>query len=559
MKKSTTISRLWTSPPRFNRTTLSLLTAVALTLFYNSALWSLILKTPFDNAVDLYVFCGAFFLFIFLIFNILITLVSVPYLQKPLIILLILSAAGCNFFANHYGIMFDRNMMQNLMETDSAEVVELINANLLISLLFFGVIPAVFVALIKIKPTSLRTDVKQKLINILLSSLLLIAVILLAYKDFSSVFRTHREIRNLIIPTSYLYYGSRYLSGAYDLNNRPLQTIGLDASSGPLLNSATKKVVTVVVVGETARAMNFSLNHYGRDTNPELSQENIINFSQTYSCGTDTAVSVPCMFSDIPRSSFDNATAKSRENVLDVLSHAGVNVLWRDNNSGCKGVCDRIHQQSQKDYRVETNCNKDECFDEMMLNNLSAYLEGSTENAMVVLHQHGSHGPSYTQRYPKAYERFTPVCTGSDLQSCSQQQVINAYDNTILYTDHFLAQVIAFLKQHDDQYITAMLYVSDHGESLGESNLYLHGLPYFIAPEEQTHVPLILWLSEAYKSQFKINSECLARQASSQLSHDNIFHSILGLMNIQTTLRKNDMDIFAQCRNTAQIAGISRL
>jgi lipid A ethanolaminephosphotransferase len=555
MTQRATLSQLLVALPSIHRTTLTLLSATTLTLFYNDALWSLILKTPFDNVLDQLLFDGSFFLFIFLIFNILLTLISVSYIQKPIIVLIILSATGCNFFASHYGIMFDRSMMQNLMETDSAEVVELVNFHFLINLLFFGAIPATLITLIRIKPTSISTGLKHKLINILLSVLLLTAVILLAYKDFSSVFRTHREIRNLIIPTSYLYYGSRYLSGAYDLNSRSLQTIGLDASSGPLLNSATKKVVTVVVVGETARAMNFSLNHYGRETNPELSKENIINFSQTYSCGTNTAVSVPCMFSDIPRNKFDNATAQSRENVLDVLSHAGINVLWRDNNSGCKGVCERIHQQNQKEYRLEADCNAGECFDEMMLNNLSLYLNNTDENTMIVLHQHGSHGPSYAHRYPKKYEQFTPVCEGSDLQSCSQQQVINAYDNTILYTDHFLAKVINFLKQHNDQYITAMLYVSDHGESLGESNLYLHGLPYFIAPEEQTHVPLILWLSEAYKAQFNINNECLSKQASSKLSHDNLFHSILGFMDIQTTSKNKALDIFSKCRNVQKIAG----
>jgi lipid A ethanolaminephosphotransferase len=294
-------------------------------------------------------------------------------------------------------------------------------------------------------------------------------------------------------------------------------------------------------VGETARADRFSLNGYAKETNPLLKQEQLINFNNFWSCGTSTAKSVPCMFSTYKASEYSKAKSQSTENVLDVLKHAGVNVLWLDNNSDSKGVADRVEYQSFKNSEVNPLCNP-ECRDVGMLEGIQAYINQHPKgDIIIVLHQMGNHGPAYYKRYPAEFEKFTPVCKTNQLEECSKEELDNAYDNAILYTDYFLSKVIAILKQNSDGFETAMFYISDHGESLGEKGLYLHGLPNFIAPDTQRHVPAILWVGDNYA---EINTELLKNKQNEKLSHDNVFHSLLGFMEIESSVYDKTMDIF---------------
>ena len=160
----------------------------------------------------------------------------------------------------------------------------------------------------------------------------------------------------------------------------------------------------------------------------------------------------------------------------------------------------------------------------------------------------GSHGPAYFRRYPREFEFFTPACGKVDLDRCSRQEIVNAYDNTLRYTDHVLGRTIALLQRNAERFDAVMLYVSDHGESLGENGLYLHGLPYALAPREQTHVPMLLWLSEGMRRRLDISTECLAERQRRPLSHDYVFHSVLGLSNVRTALYRQDRDLFRGCR-----------
>jgi lipid A ethanolaminephosphotransferase len=160
----------------------------------------------------------------------------------------------------------------------------------------------------------------------------------------------------------------------------------------------------------------------------------------------------------------------------------------------------------------------------------------------IILHQKGSHGPSYYKRSPKNFKLFLPECTKDNVQDCDQQSIINAYDNTIVYTDYVLAKLIDLLKVQ--QYSTAMLYVSDHGESLGENNIYLHGLPYAFAPRQQTHVPMIFWASDRFLLEKSIEPAKLAQTSSGRFSHDNLFHSVLGLFHVTTEIYRPELDLF---------------
>ena len=167
---------------------------------------------------------------------------------------------------------------------------------------------------------------------------------------------------------------------------------------------------------------------------------------------------------------------------------------------------------------------------------------------LLVLHMLGNHGPSYFRRYPPAFRRFLPPCEFDDLQKCSREQIVNAYDNALLYTDHVLASLVAKLKAASGTLDSAMLYVSDHGESLGENNLYLHGLPYAIAPDLQKRVPMALWFSGGTPRALGLDVGCLQRRAKAPAAHDHLFHTLLALVDVKTALYDPAWDLAQGCR-----------
>ncbi|MGA0007027.1 MAG: phosphoethanolamine transferase, partial [Burkholderiaceae bacterium] len=263
--------------------------------------------------------------------------------------------------------------------------------------------------------------------------------------------------------------------------------------------------------------------------------------------------SLPCMFSALGKSDYEDRDGP-QEGLLDVLQRAGLAVLWIDNQSGCKGVCDRVPTVNTRDLNNPAFCPNGECFDAVMLDGLDeriAQLPAAQRDkgVVVVLHQMGSHGPAYFKRAPEAYKAFKPECTSNALQSCDRQAVVNAYDNSIRYTDHVLAASIQWLSRQPD-HDTAMWYVSDHGESLGENNLYLHGLPYSLAPVEQKHVPQVSWFSRAMQQRLRLDTTCLAAQADVPLTHDGLFHTLLALADVKTALYQASLDVTAACRQT---------
>jgi lipid A ethanolaminephosphotransferase len=347
---------------------------------------------------------------------------------------------------------------------------------------------------------------------------------------------------NPLAPAYAVYKAGKSLLAVDDA---PLEVIGTDARTPEV---DIDRELVIMVVGETARADRFSLNGYERQTNPQLEHEPVVSFSQVDSCGTSTEVSVPCMFSVYGRLAFDGHDGHPTENVLDVLGHAGVNLLWRDNNSNSKGVADRIRNEDYRAPGTNPDCD-DECRDDGMLVGLQDYVDSQeTGDILIILHQMGSHGPAYYKRYPPEFRKFVPDCESNQLQDCSRAEIDNAYDNTILYTDHFLALVIDFLRSNDARFETAMLYASDHGESLGESGVYLHGMPYWVAPDAQTHVPVILWFGKNYDD---VDLEALRQMKNESLSHDNIFHTLLGIFEISSGVYDGHKDLLQKSRDLA--------
>jgi lipid A ethanolaminephosphotransferase len=403
---------------------------------------------------------------------------------------------------------------------------------------FLGILPAFIIYRVKNPIQTIRRSLFSTTATIFLSFLIIIIALLFFSKFYTSFFREHKPLRYYTNPTYAFYSAGKFISNKFDRREVAVKAIGLDAKKD---ESSKGRRLAIVVVGEAARADRFSLNGYERITNPLLEREDIIDFSNMYSCGTTTAISVPCMFSSLDRKNYSDKKAKSTENVLDILSRGGIKILWRDNNSSSKGVADRVLYEDYSNPKINKSC-EGECRDVGMLAGLQDFIDQQkNEDILIVLHQMGNHGPAYFKRYPKEFERFIPACGTNQLEECQPEEIGNAYDNAILYTDYFLKQTIELLKQNDGEFQAALIYMSDHGESLGENGIYLHGMPYFMAPDAQKHVGALMWFSETAKQD--INTSELKRIADSHFSQDNLFHTLLGFMRIKTTLYNKEKDI----------------
>ncbi|AOY89529.1 phosphoethanolamine transferase [Marinobacter salinus] len=529
---------------------MALISAIALTGLYNF---------PFYSAIEQYVGFEQPMLMVKLVFllllvnHLLISLFSVRFALKPILIFLFFSAALSGYFMNAYGVLIDKHMLQNALETDVNEVRGLLSSGLLIHMAIFFVIPLVVLSLIRVTwPVGLR-KVTHWLAPIAIDMALILVLALTSYQEMASTFRNHRDIKDLVVPVNSVAalasVGNRVAAAQFP---REYQQVGLDATVSLPVAERTKPNLVVFVLGETARADHFGLNGYERNTTPELSQlarepgGKLVNFPQVSSCGTATALSVPCMFSWLGRSDYDEGLAKNSDNFLDVMTRAGIVSTWLDNNSGCKGMCDRIPTIRPEDTEL---CQGEYCDDLVLLKGAHEQLDAADNNDhFMVLHQLGSHGPEYFKRSKPDQKRFLPECESNELQTCDQETIINAYDDSILVTDHLLAETVRMLKSMQSDYNTALVYVSDHGESLGEGGIYLHGIPYMLAPEAQTHVPMVMWLSDGFRVDNRIDAECLAQAGLKPLSHDNLFSSMLGLMNVESETVKPSLNIFEDCR-----------
>jgi lipid A ethanolaminephosphotransferase len=464
---------------------------------------------------------------------------------RPLLSVLLVVAASLLYYMDRYAVFFDRTMLRNVLATNWAEARELIGPGYALHMLAFGIVPAALVWWPRIAVRPLRRALLVRALWIVSAFVLTVVALLPVFADFESLMRNRKEVRHLLNPGNAI---AASLSEAFGRRGRPakLEPVGTDARLAAPAQARPK--LFVLVVGETARAQNFSLNGYARPTNPELAARDVINFPQVRSCGTSTEVSLPCMFSAIGRRDYDEDRILSHESLLHVLNRAGVQVLWRDNQSGCKGVCAGLPIQQMAESLDPQLCARGQCVDEALLSGLDQVAAGAKGSLFIVLHQLGSHGPAYDKRYPDRFRRFVPSCAQEELRRCSQQEIVNAYDNTILYTDHVLGKLVDWLRAQEQRFDTAMLYVSDHGESLGESGLYLHGVPFAIAPDVQTRVPMVMWVSPSYARGARLDLGCLKSRANEPASHDNLFHTALGAMDVQTKAYEAPLDLLRPCR-----------
>jgi lipid A ethanolaminephosphotransferase len=515
----------------------------------NGAWWSAVAAGRVWTDPANWLFTGACFVALVALHFVLLAPVSNRWTVRPLLTLVIVASAATAFFMRSYAVMMDPTMIQNILRTDTREAKDLLSWSMAGAVVLWSALPVAFVWWVRIERRPLLRAVFTRAAAVAGALVVAVLSVLLVSRDITSLMRNQRELRYLITPGNFIYgLAGGIARGAQDAR-APREPVGTDARMIRVA-MAPRSRVFVLVVGETARAANFSLLGYSRATTPELAKLDVMAFRNVTSCGTSTEVSVPCMFSPYGRQDYDERRIRNSEGLLDVLARAGYEVKWLDNQSGCKGVCKGAGIEYRKlDAKLAADlCEGGECHDGILVRALQAELAHAGGNTVIVLHMMGNHGPAYFKRYPAAFRRFTPDCATAELRTCSREQVVNSYDNAIAYTDHVLAGVVEVLRDAAGM-DTAMIYVSDHGESLGENGLYLHGLPYSIAPATQTHVPMIAWLSPGFAAGNFVSSRCVGGKADAPLSHDNLFHSVLGLLDVRTRAYRSERDLFESCRS----------
>jgi lipid A ethanolaminephosphotransferase len=531
-------------------------------LLATSLFWVLTVNRPFfaaalagrpQGAPTTWAFAAALAVVLVALHVLLLGLVANRWTVKPLLTFLLVATAFASYFMQRFGIYLDPSMLRNVLRTDTAEAGELMSWGLLLHLVIYGVTPLLLLWRVRIVNIPWLRAAGRRLVVLLLAGAILLGTLLTVSQTFASLMRNHKEVRYLITPANYLWSLGSVLAASVEGAAEPRRPIGLDAAPGPSWSASSKPLVVLLVVGETVRAASWGLNGYARQTTPELARRPVINFSQVESCGTDTDVSLPCMFAPVGRRDYDAARIRGSESLLHVVARAGVAVHWRENQSGCKGVCAGLPNDSVEALHLPGLCADGRCLDEGLLSGLDERLADAQGTQLLVLHQLGNHGPSYYRRYPEAFARFRPACEHDDLSRCSREEIVNAYDNAVLYTDHLLASAIDMLEAHAQAVDAALLYVSDHGESLGENNLFLHGILYAIAPSTQKEVPMVLWLSQGFRRRRGIDMACLQRRAALPARHDHLFHTLLGMVDVTTALRDPAWDLLAPCSTPASV------
>ena len=480
----------------------------------------------------------------------LLALVCNRYTVKPVLAVLIVGTAFATHAMQSFGVYLDPSMLRNVMRTDVAEARELFSWRLLPHLLLYAVLPLLMLWRVRLVQRPWLAAAAVRLGHSVAAVAVFVVVLMLVFPSFASLMRNHKDIRYLATPANYLWSIAAVTAAQAKGAAQPRQPMGLDAAAGPRMASRSKPLLVVLVVGETARAANWGLSGYSRQTTPELARLPVINFPDVTACGTNTEVSLPCMFAPVGRRDYDEARIRGSQSLLHVLARAGVDVHWRDNQSGCKGVCEGLPQDEVASINPAGLCSDGHCLDEGLLAGLDerlARLRGSRGTTLLVLHQLGNHGPAYFRRHPAGFARFGPACQNDDLRQCSREEVVNAYDNALLYTDHVLASLVAKLQAQTHTVDSALLYVSDHGESLGENNLYLHGLPFAIAPDVQKRVPMVAWFSPGAPASLGLDSACLQRGAARPLLHDHLFHTLLAWLDVKTALYEPALNLARDC------------
>ncbi len=465
---------------------------------------------------------------------------------KPVLCALLVLTACASFFATRYAVLFDVEMIHNVLRTDPAESRELLSAGLLLHVLLQGVAPAVLVTLVPLRRDTFGRAAVRRGVFLLAMGLLAAGALGSASQGIFSLVRADHALRYRITPGNVLVSAVRAVGERDEVPPGERQPVATDArrTTTPVMR---RPRLLVLVVGETVRADHWGLNGYARDTTPELRARGVVNFPDVRACGSSTEVSLPCMFSALGRAHYDRDAIRAQQSLLDVVARTGVSVDWLDNQSGCKGVCAGTGMETMSAAIDPVACRAGRCLDAVLATALGQRLDTAQGDTLLVLHMLGNHGPAYFERYPAPYARYRPACASADLARCAQPAIINAYDNAILYTDAVLGQLIDLLAAHR-AHDSALLYVSDHGESLGEYGLFLHGAPYALAPAQQLQVPMVWWSAADSARSMGLDLACVRSGARAPHAHDDLFPTVLGFFDIATRAYDHTRDIAGRCR-----------
>jgi len=563
-----TVTRWWPQSsikvfyrPRLSQEALLLLASLIATVGGNAMFWHALLANRSLTDPHTWQVGGGTLLLIVAIHFVLFALPSGRWTIKPVLILLALVSAAAATYMQQYTVYFDTNMLRNVLHTQVGEARELVTLSMLTKVLAMAALPVAIILWVKVTKRSWRRALGMRVAAFMAALVFATVGGLLAAQDLSSLLRNHKEARYLVTPANLIVAGLRVAGSDARAAASVRLAVGEDARQRVLAGNQ-RPLLLVLVVGETVRAENWGLNGYQRQTTPNLSQLDVINFPDVTACGTSTEVSLPCMFSETGRRDYDEERIRNSDSLLHVVSRAGISTLWIDNQTGCKGVCTGLAFESIRGDEDPALCDGEVCLDQVLVDRVRGFLasgEGAVDavsDQIIVLHPLGNHGPSYSRRYPAAFRRFVPTCEKADLSACSMEEIGNSYDNAIGYTDHLLAELIGMLDRQST-YDAALLYVSDHGESLGERGLYLHGLPYSLAPSEQLKVPMALWTSDALTSSMVVDQACLRQESRQSLTHDNVFHSVMGLFDVSSVVYAPELDLLARCRSATPAGSLA--
>jgi lipid A ethanolaminephosphotransferase len=467
-----------------------------------------------------------------------------PRLIKPLALLFILINGLALYAMNTYHVVLDQDMISNVWNTNTAEATALFHPKLLAYLALAGVLPAWLA-------WQLPLAAEGRLRRSIHLGVTWVVGGLIVFSQSSAwlwIDQNAKVVGGLMLPWSYIINSTRHLSEQHDAH-RQLEQLPPIAWPSP---SATAKPVTVVlVIGESARAANFSLYGYARETNPKLKQRQAQSQAQlqvlplAQSCATYTTRSLECILAHQPQ-----AASITHEVLPAYLSRSGqVDVVWRSRNWGeppMSGV-NVIRGDALAALCVAPQCTRPDLDDSLIAGLEQDMVRAGPKRQLIVLHQAGSHGPEYHKKYPADFAKFLPSCDSVDLKACSADALVNAYDNSVAYTDDLLDRLISTLERQTER-STVLIYLSDHGESLGEGGWYLHGAPDMLAPKVQKEIPFLVWMSPAFAQDFRIKPERL-NAASQVLTHMQntqglIFHSVLGALGGRSPAYLAEQDIF---------------
>ncbi|MFN3965142.1 MAG: phosphoethanolamine transferase [Silanimonas lenta] len=531
--------------PRAGVEWLVLLCSLYFAVVSNTAFWSAFHASAAAKAPGAWALGLGLFLAITALHAALLLVLVNRWSKDVVLPLLLLVTAAAAFYMQRYHVYIDTDMVVNVLATERKEAGELITPGLLLALLLHGLVPSLLVWWWKPAPRPLRRGFVAHALGIALALGVAAAAIGFNFQSMASLMRNEKALRHLVTPGNWMVALAKAL---HQGGTGPAVRAPIAPDARRERPEGTRPRVLLLVVGETVRAANWGLNGYARQTTPRLAALEGINYPEVEACGTNTEVSVPCLFSEQGLRHYDRNLVKGSESLLHLLHRLGIEILWRDNQTGCKGVCDGLPFESFLHADLPEYCDGSRCLDGVLLHGLQSRIEAMEGDAVVVLHMLGNHGPAYHARYPEAFRRFTPACERNELGECSREEITNAYDNAILYTDAVLADAVALLETLSTTRDTALLYVSDHGESLGEAGLYLHGVPRIVAPEAQTRVPLWLWLSPSLREAEGLDLACLRREAAKPRSHDAVFSTVLDLMHVESAVLDPAQDLLGACR-----------